>query len=69
MKAKCNSGKRYDRLVRKHRTMGHHLDVLQNVMGLGYMYDSQLYRDYVALDDKLQGIAENLKIKRRRKCQ
>ena len=67
MKAKCALRKQYDRLVRKHRAMSDDLDIVQGVYGLGYMYDSQLFTDYAALDDKLQGMAEVLKIKRRRK--
>jgi hypothetical protein len=69
MKTKCALRKKYDGLVRKHRTMSDQLDVLQAVMGLGYTYDSQVYTDYLVLGDTLQGIAEALNIKRRRKCE
>ena len=69
MKARSTLRKRYDRLVRKHRAMSDDLDILQAVMGLGYAYDTDLYADYVALDDRLQSMAETLNIKRRRKCQ
>jgi len=66
MQAKCTLRKRYDKLVRKHRYMRDKLKIVQAVYGLGCAYDSDLYADYVALDDKLQSMAEALKIKRRR---
>ena len=57
--------KAYDGLRHTLSQMGEHLTIMQAVMGLGYMYDSELYGDYISLRNKLRRMRKTLNIKRR----
>ena len=57
--------KAYDSLRHTLSQMGEHLTIMQAVMGLGYMYDSELYGDYISLRNKLRRMRKTLNIKRR----